>query len=308
MCFIVVLAFAKAVFSQQDPQYTQYIYNPSIINPAYAGSRNSLSLLALHRSQWVGLDGAPVTQTLSGHSPIGTAGLGLGLSLWHDQIGPATETTGAIDLSYSLQLDNDARFNFGLKAGLHLLDVDFNKVNIFDPSDVQLQENVDNRTAPVIGIGAFYFTDNWYVGLSAPNLLQNDHFDENRAGANATAYVVEEKIHYYAIAGYVFDLNDQIDFKPATLIKYIVDAPVQIDMTANFLFYDRLTLGAAYRWDAAVSGLAAFQINQNFMLGFAYDREITQLGNTTFNSGSYEVFLRYEIFSNPKVMQSPRFF
>lgn len=308
MYFVVVLAFAKAAFSQQDPQYTQYIYNPSIINPAYAGSRNSLSLLALHRSQWVGLDGAPVTQTLSGHSPIGNAGIGLGMSLWHDRIGPATETTAAIDVSYSIELNYDARLNFGIKAGMHLLDVDFNKVNIFDPSDILLQENVDSRSTPVLGIGAFYFTDNWYAGLSAPNLLQTDHFSENRDGSVATAYVVQEKIHFFGIAGYVFDLNDQIAFKPATLVKYIVDVPVQIDITANFLFYDRLTLGAAYRWDAAVSGLAAFQINQNFLLGFAYDREITQLGNTTFNSGSYEVFLRYEIFTNPKVMQSPRFF
>lgn len=308
MCFVVVLAFAKAVFSQQDPQYTQYIYNPSIINPAYAGSRSGLSLLALHRSQWVGLDGAPVNQTLSGHSPVGNAGLGLGMNLWHDQIGPATETTVAIDISYSLQLNNDARLNFGLKAGMHVLDVDFNKLNIFDPSDIQLQENVDNRTAPVIGIGAFYFTDNWYAGLSAPNLLQTDHFDENRNGSNATFYLVQEKIHFYAIAGYVFDLNEVLAFKPATLVKYIVDAPVQIDITGNVLFYDRLTLGVAYRWDAAVSGLAAFQINQNFMLGFSYDREVTQLGNITFNSGSYEVFLRYEIFTNSKVMQSPRFF
>lgn len=306
--FFVSFAFAKAVFSQQDPQYTQYIYNPSIINPAYAGSRDGISLLALHRSQWVGLEGAPVTQTLSGHSPLGDAGVGLGVSLWHDKIGPSTETVGAVDFSYSLTLENDGHFNFGLKAGLHVLDLDYNKLNIFDLSDVELQGDGNGIVAPVIGLGAYYYTDKWYAGISAPNLLQTKHFETNNNVANSTAYIVQERIHFYGIAGYVFDLNEELAFKPATMIKYVIDAPLQIDITANFLFYNRLTLGAAYRYDAAVSGLAAFQINQNFMLGFAYDREVTQLGNTTFNSGSYEVMLRYEIFNNGKVMWSPRFF
>lgn len=305
---VVIYAFAKAVSAQQDPQYTQYIYNPSVINPAYAGSRDAISILGLHRSQWLGLDGAPVTQTLSGHSPLGDGNLGLGLSLWNDKIGPTAETLGAVDFSYGLDFGTEARFNFGIKVGLHVLDVNFNELNIFDISDTELENNIDGRVAPVLGLGGFYYTDRWYVGVSTPNLLQTKHFNTDRRGVNATQFVVEEEIHYYAIAGYVFNISEEIDFKPATLIKYIASAPVQIDITANFLFYDKLTLGAAYRWDAAVSGLVAFQINPQFMVGFAYDREVTQLGNTTFNNGSYEVFLRFEIFKDPEVMLSPRFF
>jgi len=306
-CFLFCLAFAKAVSAQQDPQYTQYIYNPTIINPAYAGSRESLSFTALSRAQWVGLEGAPVTQSVTAHTPIGDRGIGLGLSVFNDQIGPSRETFGALDLSYSLQFDTDAVLAFGLKAGAQILDVNFQRTNIFDQTDTALQENVDNQLAPVLGFGFFYYQSNWYAGLSTPNLLKTEHFGQDNLSVNGR-FVAEEEIHLYATGGYVFDLSENIDFKPATIVKYVTEAPLQIDVTANLLFYDRFTIGAAYRWDAAVSGLAAFQINNNFLVGFAYDREVTDLGNTQFNSGSYEVFLRYEIFKNPRVMESPRFF
>ena len=307
ICFVfLVLAFAKAD-AQQDPQYTQYMYNPVTINPAYAGNRGVMSIVGLHRSQWVGLDGAPRTQSFSVHSPIGESKSGLGLSVVNDALGPARETYFMVDYSYTINTSEQGRLSFGLKAGGHLLDVDFSKTTAFNPGDPRIQENIDNRFSPLIGVGLFYHTSKWYLGLSSPNLLETDHFDDSD-NDNSVSFVAEERVHYYATGGYVFDLSDNIKFKPAALIKLVQGTPLQIDVTANFLINERFTLGAAYRYDAAFSGLVGFQISDQLMLGFAYDRETTELGNTTFNDGSYEVFLRYELFREYDKLLTPRFF
>lgn len=304
---ILVFAFAKALSAQQDPQYTQYMYNPVVINPAYAGNRGALSVVGLHRSQWVGLDGAPRTQSLSAHSPIGDSRVGLGFSVVNDELGPADETFISADFSYTLPVGDEAKFSFGIKAGAHLLNVDFNQLDIFDPTDPRLQGGgVDNLLSPMVGLGLHYHTDKFYLGLSAPNLLQTEHFDENRN--NATTFVAQERIHYFMTAGYVFDLSDSVKFKPATLVKAVPGAPLQWDATANFLFNDKLTIGAAYRWSAALSGLVGFQVSDQLLIGFAYDRETTALGNAIYNDGSYELFMRFELFNNLDKIITPRFF
>ena len=307
LVIILVFAFAKALTAQQDPQYTQYVYNPIVINPAYAGNRGVLSVVGLHRSQWVGLDGAPRTQTLSVHTPLQDSRVGLGLSVVNDEIGPADETYIAGDFSYTIPAGDDARLSFGLKAGVHLLNVDFTRLNIFNPSDPRLQQNIDNRLSPTVGLGLYYHTDKFYLGLSTPNVLQTDHFDDSN-NTGSTTFIAEERIHYFATAGYVFDLNDDIKFKPSTLVKLVNGSPLQVDLTANFLFNDKITVGAAYRWSAAVSGLIGFQLSDQMLIGFAYDRETTELGNAVFNDGSYELFLRYELFNNYDKIITPRFF
>lgn len=303
----VFFAFAEALTAQQDPQYSQYMYNPIVINPAYAGNRGVASIVGLHRSQWVGLDGAPRTQTLSFHTPIANSRVGLGLSVVNDEIGPADETYVAADFSYTIPVGDEARLSFGLKGGIHVLNVDFNKLNIFDPGDPRLSENVDNRLSPTVGLGLYYHTDRFYVGLSSPNLLQTDHFDEDNDTSSAT-FIAEERIHLFGTVGYVFDLNDNIKFKPAGLVKMVQGAPLQVDLTANFLFNEKFTVGAAYRWSAAVTGLVGFQISDQMMIGFAYDRETTELGNAIYNDGSYELFLRFELFNSYDRIITPRFF
>lgn len=298
--FVFVTVFC---FAQQDAQYTQYMYNTISINPAYAGSRGVASITGLHRSQWVGLEGAPVTQTLNIHSPIGLyKNMGLGLSIVNDQIGPTQETYFDIDFSYTINTSETAKLSFGLKAGGHLLNVDFNELNQKYSDDPLTQANIDNRFSPNIGAGIYFHTDKFYVGLSAPNLLETKHFDESSLSE------VQEDIHYYFITGYVFDLNPSIKFKPALLTKAVFGAPLQVDLSANFLIQEKFILGAAYRWDAAVSGLAGFQISRALMVGLAYDREITELGNAVFNNGSFEVLLRFELFSSADRIITPRFF
>lgn len=305
ICGVVVL-MSFNVQAQQDPQYTQYMYNPLVINPAYAGNRGVTSILLLHRSQWVGLDGAPRTQNLSVHSPIGSGKVGLGFSVVNDALGPARETYFNTDFSYTIETGLEGKLSFGLKGSLNLLDVDFARTNPFNVGDPYLI-NIDNKLSPNVGVGIFYHGSKFYGGLSAPQLLQTNHFD--RSGTqSAESFVAEERIHYYGLAGYVFDLNSNIKFKPSTLVKMVAGAPLAVDVNANFLFYEKLTLGASYRWSAALSGLVGFQVNDGLLLGFAYDRETTELGRATYNDGTYEVFLRFELFKEYDRMLTPRFF
>jgi type IX secretion system PorP/SprF family membrane protein len=305
----LALLFIGEVNAQQDAQYTQYMFNTISVNPAYAGSRGQLSVAALYRAQWVGLEGAPTSQTINIHSPIRNSKLGYGISVVNDEIGDGTVQETYFDgvLSYTIEVARDAKLSFGLKAGLNVLNLDFNRLRNFDAEPVNV-DNIENRISPNFGLGLYYHTNKFYAGLSAPNLLQTEHFDNSQTEANSLQFLSEERINFYFIAGYVFDLNGNLKFKPALLTKVVGGAPLQVDLSANFMFNDKFAFGAAYRLDAAVSAMAAFQISDQLMLGLAYDRETTELGGTRFNDGSFEVFLRYELVKSFQRLVSPRFF
>lgn len=300
--FLIVLLFVGvAAVAQQDAQYTQYMYNTVSINPAYAGTRGQTSIAALHRSQWVGLDGAPVTQTFNIHSPIGYRGLGMGVSIVNDQIGPTSETNFDMDFSYTIQMAKEARLSFGVKGSINLLDIRFSELNQFT-SDQTLQQDIDNRLSPNVGAGVYYHTKTFYAGLSVPRFLETSHFEESSLST------AKEQMNFYLMAGYVWDVNRFLKFKPTILSKITQGAPLQVDVSANFMFNDKFILGAAYRWDAAVSGMVGFNISNNFLIGIAYDREITELGSAAFNDGSFEVIFRYDFISIKDNIKSPRFF
>ncbi len=290
--------------AQQDAQYTNYMYNTMNINPAYAGSRGTMSVFGLHRTQWVGLEGAPTTNTFSLHAPLNDSNVGMGLTVMNDVIGPSEESTISADFSYTINTSDSYKLAFGFRATAHLLNVDFTKLNIYNPGDVMAQYNIDNRFSPNFGVGAYWYSDNTYFGLSIPNMLETQHFDKNQAQYSATS-VPYERMHFHFIAGKVFDMHPSVQFKPAVLAKMVEGAPLQLDFSANFLFHEKITLGAAYRWDAAMSMLAGFQVSDNWFIGYGYDSEVTKLAN--YNSGSHELFLRYE-FSRKKQVVSPRFF
>lgn len=304
--FFFALLFAGLLFGQQDAQYTQYMYNTVSVNPGYAGSRGHLSIAALYRAQWVGLEGAPKTQTLNLHTPLGYDGVGLGVSIVNDQIGPTSETYFDLDFSYTLQLAEEARLSFGLKASAHLLDIRFSELNqdLSNPGgpDPTLQQDIRNRFSPNIGAGVYYHTERFYAGLSVPRFLETSHFDESSLST------AREQMNFYLITGYVFDLDAFWKFKPTLLSKIVQGAPLQLDFSANFMYNDKFIMGAAYRWDAAVSLLAGFQVSPEFLIGLAYDREITELGQAVFNDGSFEVILRYDFIKVLDQMKSPRFF
>ncbi|WP_373517557.1 type IX secretion system membrane protein PorP/SprF [Pricia sp.] len=295
------LSFGEGLFAQQDAQYTQYMYNTVSVNPAYAGSRGHISAALLYRAQWVGLDGAPQTQTLNVHSPIGYRGVGLGASIIRDRIGPTTEDNFDIDFSYTVSTSNEGRLSFGLKAGLNLLDIRFSELNQFT-TDPILQEDVDNRFSPNFGAGIYYHTQKFYAGLSVPRFLETSHFD------GESLSTAREQMNFYCITGYVWDLNSYLKFKPTLLTKVAQGAPLQVDLSANFLLGEKFILGAAYRWDAAVSGMLGFNLSNKILMGLAYDRETTELGSQSFNHGSFEVVFRYDFISAKGNLKSPRFF
>lgn len=298
---MLLLFTAESVFSQQDPQFTNYMYNTTVINPAYAGTRDALSVLALYRTQWAGLDGAPVTASASVHSPVTNSNLGWGISVINDEIGPAIEQTLSADVSYRLTFANLSVLSFGFKATANLLNVDYKKLSIYDPTDPDLQNNVDNRFSPNFGAGFYWYSDQYYLGLSVPNFLETKHYDDNTRSSSA-----KESMHYYFMGGYVFDFSDTVKFKPAFLSKFVSGAPLQVDLTANFLFFDKLTAGAAYRINGAVSALVGFQVSDAIFVGYSYDAEASKLAN--YNSGSHEFFLRFEVFKAEAKVFSPRFF
>ena len=297
-CFLVSIS---SLLGQQDAQYTQYMYNTVSVNPAYAGSRGHLSIAALYRNQWVGLDGAPETQTLNLHRPRGYRGVGLGISVVNDKIGPTSETYFDIDFSYTIQTSLDAKLSFGLKASAHMLDIRFSQLDEFD-IDPQLQVDIQNQFSPNVGAGIYYHTDRFYAGISAPRMLETTHFDESSVST------AREQTNYYFITGYVYDLNPELKFKPTLLTKVVQGAPLQVDLSANFMYNEKFIAGVAYRWDAAFSGLFGFRLSAEILVGLAYDREITDLGATSFNDGSFEIIVRYDFIRNVGNLKSPRFF
>jgi len=289
---------AVAGFAQQDAQYTQYMYNTININPAYAGSRGAMSIFAMHRTQWVGLDGAPVTNVASINTPLNNNNLGLGISFINDRIGPTNENTISADFSYTIPMSETLKLSFGIKATANLFNLDITKLNP-SQADPSIQ-NIDNEFSPNIGAGLYLHSDKGYVGISIPNFIESDRYDDNEVA------IFKEKINYYLIGGYVFDINSTIKFKPAVLTKMVIGAPLQVDVSGNFMFSEKFVVGVAYRWSAALSAMVGFQVSDGMYIGYGYDRETTRLNN--YNSGSHEIFLRYEIFKNNGKIITPRFF
>ncbi len=297
LIFVLILT-ASASFAQQDAQFTQYMYNTINVNPAYAGSRGVMSIFGLHRTQWVGLEGAPVTNALSLNTPIGESNIGVGLSFINDRIGPTVENTISADVSYTVQASESYKLSFGVKATGNFFNLDASQLNpeqAIDPSLVNY-----SKFSPNVGAGVYLHSDKSYVGVSVPNFVQTNRYDSDNVA------IFKERINYYLIAGHVFDLSPDIKFKPALLTKVVTGSPLQVDVSANFMFFEKFVVGAAYRWDAAVSALAGFQVTDGLYIGYGYDMETTRLRK--YNSGSHEIFLRFELFNNYNKITSPRFF
>jgi type IX secretion system PorP/SprF family membrane protein len=297
LIFITILT-VKDMSAQQDPQYTQYMYNMNIMNPAYAGSKESLSITALYRTQWAGLDGAPETITLSAHAPVGER-VGLGLSAIKDELGPISETNVYIDFSYTLPMGESLKLALGIKGGATFHDVGLTSLELQDPGDPFFSEDISN-VYPNVGAGAFLYTENFYLGLSVPNFLNSIHLDENGLQYGS------ETQHFFATAGYVFQISDNFKLKPSVLVKSAFDAPISLDGNLNALFFDRFEIGASYRLDDSFSGLVGFQVTDFLRIGYAYDHIISELKGV--GSASHEVIVTFDIFFKPRILHSPRFF
>ncbi|MEZ0128485.1 type IX secretion system membrane protein PorP/SprF [Flavobacterium sp. LBUM151] len=305
--FISFFFYITSTSAQQDPEYTHYMYNMSVVNPAYAiGTPAMLNLGGLYRTQWVGAVGAPKTFTFFGHTAI-TDKVEVGLSLISDDIGDGAKKENNVyaDFAYVLNLGGQNKLSLGLKAGFTSMQTNFNGFVLQSgdvATDLAFAENV-NVTKPNIGVGAYFFRNNFYAGISAPNLLSTKHIEE-KSGINAYG---SEEIHTFLTAGYVFQINDKVKLKPAFMTKYVNGAPLSIDITANVLYNNKFELGASYRIDDAISALVNINVTPTLRVGYAYDYTLSNLGQ--FNSGTHEIMLLFDLDLLGKGFdKSPRFF
>ena len=302
--YLAVLIALVTLFeanAQQDTHYTQYMYNMNVINPAYAGSKENLSFGLLYRKQWVDIQGAPSTFTLSGHSPAGK-NVGLGLSVIADEIGPVKEQNVYGDFSYTLNLGGEHKLALGLKAG-----ATFQKIGLFSEINSSLPQQGDlgfsEDTSNIffnIGTGIFYYTDKYYVALSVPNMMKANYMD-----FNGVKYGTETQ-HYFLTGGYVFDLSSTVKFKPFAMLKSAFNSPSSLDVSANFLFNERFEIGGTYRVDDSFGAMVNFAITPSLRIGYAYDHIISELKTTA--PASHEVILLFDVNFPKKVSRSPRFF
>jgi len=285
--------------AQQEPHYTQYMYNMSTVNPAYMINAPGLVQAGtLYRTQWVGINGAPKTANLFANIPL-TDKIELSVNYLNDQIGEVlTTNVFNVDAAYKIKLNNELNLSFGMKVGINNNSFDFTQTNV--SSDPLFQNS--QKTNLAIGAGAFLFKDNFYVGLSSSNLIPGsiDISDEGVLFENAP--------HLFLIGGYVYDINDKIKLKPSTVIKQVIGAPLTFDVSANALYDNKFELGLSYRYQDAIAALAGFNITPSLKLGYAYDFNTSALNN--FNNGSHEFILLYtfDVIGLSKTYSSPRFY
>lgn len=296
-----------SLFSQQDPLYSMYMWNGLAVNPAYAGSVDAISTTILSRHQWVGLDGAPSTQVLSIHSPLPNDNVGLGFTVVNDKIGPLRNLQVWGDFAYRIQTTEKARLSFGLRAGFDVYQANLSQLDHIDPNDPAINKDVDGSLLPNFGLGAYYYSDKGYVGIASPSILENEMNKGNNSLGSAKDL---EARHYMLMAGYVLNLSSDsagIKFRPSVMLRMIEgDAPVSFDLTAMFLFKDRLWLGASYRHEDAVSALVSFEFTDHLRAGYAYDFGISALND--YHNGSHEIMIGYDFFKADIKTRSPRFF
>jgi type IX secretion system PorP/SprF family membrane protein len=298
---LVVFSITMDLQAQQDPHYTQYMYNMNVINPAYAGSKENLSIGMLYRKQWVEIEDAPTTATFSGHAPVGK-NVGLGLSVISDKIGPVEENNIYGDFSYTLQLGGEHKLAFGLKAGLTLHQVGlYSDINhtLPDQNDPAFAQNTSNSYFN-LGSGLFYYTNKYYLALSVPNMMKSKHLDYNGRKFGS------EVSHYFLTGGYVFDVSENIKFKPFFMMKSAFNAPTSLDLSTNFLFNQKFEAGITYRLEDSFGAMINYAISPNVKLGYAYDHIVSDLNVTT--PSSHEIVLLFDLNFPRKVSSSPRFF
>ncbi|AEM70937.1 putative membrane protein [Allomuricauda ruestringensis DSM 13258] len=286
---LVVLFMAVGfAYAQKEPQYTQYMYNIGSFNPGYVGTVESPEIIGLYRAQWVDIPGAPTTIRGGANIPFNNEKMGLGINIVNDVLGPSTQTYFDVAYSYQIQLSEDTKLSFGLNAGGSSLNIDYSKGTFEDPSDGSILGGNYSNFYPTVGAGLFmYHKEDWYLGVSVPNFLTNALYNDE------VATIVEDNMQFNAIGGYVFELGEQTKFKPAFLVNYLQGSPVTVNLSANFQFIDALTIGASYRFDNAVSGLAGFQISNGMFIGYSYDYNTNGLGE--YSGGSHEAILKFYI-------------
>ena len=304
---VVVLTIGSlSIHAQQAPMYTHYMNNTLVINPAYAGSRDALTVTSINRMQWVGFEGAPITNTLTMHMPLRNKHVGLGLSIMNDKIGPSNNTSVYVDYAYIMNLTENSKLALGLSAGANLIQTDLNSLQLDNPDDPAFQQDIKNHVTPDVGFGVYYSRERFYAGISVPNLFQNSYSVVNQDNENTV--IGREQRHYFFIAGALFNISEDLAFKPTTFVKLTPGAPIQADLTGSFIIMKRLLFGAMIRTGDAVGGLIGLDITDQLHVGYSYDWSYG-LQTGLYNKGSHELVLRYDFISfGKKQIHSPRNF
>lgn len=293
---LLLAAGLMEVQAQQDPMYTQYMYNTMAVNPGYAGSRGVMNITGLVRQQWLGIDGAPQTQTLVFHSPLTNKNIGLGLSVVKDKIGPINQTMIFGDYSYTIKVNESSKLAFGLKAGVNMIQGELAGLRTTEDNDVAFSQDLENRVNPNFGFGMYYHSDKWYIGASIPQLLENEDDYTN----------VKQRRHYFLIGGYAWEINDQLTIRPTTLIKATVGSPLSVDITATLILRNKLWIGVTHRWSDSFGVLLGYQLTDQLRAGGAYDYTISDLSG--YSNGTFEIMVSYDFYFKKTKLRSPRYF
>ena len=291
-----------SLYAQQDAQYTQFLYNTQTYNPAFVGMTGNKVITALYRAQWIGVEGAPRTQSLYYSAPSRLKGLSVGFGLLNDKVGPSSETFFDLDVSYTVALSTKTNLAFGIKASANLLDINYSTLiqDLSQGSDPLLSNNIDNRFSPNIGAGVLFYNEDFFLGMSIPSFLETLHFDRSSLSE------AKEKMHLYVSSGFVKELSPELLMRPSIIVKAVAGAPIQTDISTSFLLKEKISFGVSYRFKAALSGLIGYQFSEELFVGISYDKAATDLGRDIFNSGSTEIIFRYN-FGKIAGMKTPRF-
>jgi type IX secretion system PorP/SprF family membrane protein len=303
--FLILIVISTNSNGQQDAMYTHYMYNTLAVNPAYAGSRDALTITALHRSQWVDFPGAPTTQSLTLHSPLKSKNIGLGLSAINDKAGPIKNMSVYGDFAYTLKLTEKSKLSFGLKGGINLMQANLTSLLIQNETDESFQRDYNSKVLPNFGFGMYYARERFYAGISVPKLLENN-FRTKEAGQSTM--IGKEQRHYYFIAGAVFRLSETVELKPTTFVKVTMAVPIEADLTSTFIIHKKLLLGAMFRTGDAIGLLLGYNITEQFHIGYSFDWSYG-LRTFKYNNGTHEIMLSYDfIFKDKGNISSPRYF
>ena len=301
----IALAFAAlslSVCAQQEIQNSFYMFNSSVLNPAYAGSRDALSLIMDYRNQWTGWNGAPQTTNFIAHTPLMNETIGVGVNVVDDRIGPTVKTAAFADFAYRMKVNkkND-RLCFGVRAGADMIRNTFGSLQINDNSDPLSSQNVNfNTNAFNFGAGIYYYGKRHYLGITAPKIIPTElSKDANFANSKMV-------LHYYLIGGYVFKLNSLWDFKPGVSVKYTQNAPLSADVNLSMLFNNQIWFGLMYRHGAAAGANVMYILNKQTRIGYAYDYSLTNMGQ--YAPSTHEIIVGYDFISSVKGLKSPRYF
>lgn len=300
LIIVFLLLGGAQAFAQQDPLFTQYMFNKLVVNPAYAGSQEMTTIELLDRYQWVGIDGAPKTLTLSAHTVTNNNKVGLGVYVYRDEIGPTIDQGIMGTYAYRIQTSK-GWFSMGIQGGIKYFDFDWNMINTQYPDEVFQPQEI-RRITPDFNLGFYYQAPRFFAGISSKQLLENEYGVMEYEGKNTFSRLSR---HFYAMSGLAVPLNDKMVFRPSFLVKYVKNAPVQTDINASILFDDIFWVGMSYRFNQAVSFLTEIHITRNIRLGYSFDLYVNDL--QLHNKGSHEIRLGFD-FPKKTRMKTPRYF